>query len=344
MKAERWCMVSFKTHLFGSGDREWEDTYRHIIELMLQGLAVHAVQGEQADYERFCEDMKGFAANLATDADPAQLLVTSGQVLRTLGEYNRATTEYIRRQNAELHHIVSMLTQTVIRVGANSETSADRLREIEKSLDQARVLKDIQLFKLRLGECLETVREEAERQKTASQNTISAVEEELQSSGQRVGSTTARENDPVTGLLGKEEAEKAIQTAAAAPEGKFVVVAVVNRVNAVNARFGYAIGDRVLATCARRFREGLSAVDELYRWKGPAFLAVVSRPGRIDEVRSEIQRFADARLEDTIEIGNRTVLIPISSNWSVIAATSPADVLMKRVEAFTAAQMPRDYA
>jgi hypothetical protein len=61
-------------------------------------------------------------------------------------------------------------------------------------------------------------------------------------------------------------------------------------------------------------------------------------------VRTEMRRFADIKLEKTIEVGQRTVLIPISAGWSVFPVAPPMDALLKKVEAFTAAQIPRDYA
>lgn len=340
---ERSAMISLKNYLYREG-RDTEDAYLHIIDLMLQGLALHAVQGEEADYDRFRADIERFGTILTSDAKPAELLVTTGELVRTLEEYNRRTTTFIRRQNSELHNMVSMLTQTIIKVAASSEISVTKLREIEQALEQARMVKDIQLLKMRLGECLETVRDEAARQQADSRNAIAALEQELQISCEQSDTVPElKEHDPVTGLLSKNNVERAIQAAAASPVGKFLVVAVVSRVHAVNARFGYAIGDRMLATCAQHYRAALSGSDELYRWHGPAFLGILSRQARIEQVREEIRRFASAKLEDTVELGNRTVLIPISSNWSVMPVTSPPEALLKRVAAFAAAQTPRDY-
>jgi diguanylate cyclase (GGDEF)-like protein len=148
--------------------------------------------------------------------------------------------------------------------------------------------------------------------------------------------------DAATGLPAKKEALKALQTALGAPQNKFVVVAVVSRVQAVNARFGYAVGDRVLATFAEHLKKNLGATDQLYRWHGPAVIALLDRADRIEEVRTEMRRFADVKLEKTIEVGARTVLLPISASWSVFAVEPTLDALLKRLEAFTAAQVSRE--
>jgi diguanylate cyclase (GGDEF)-like protein len=139
------------------------------------------------------------------------------------------------------------------------------------------------------------------------------------------------------------EAEIAIDTAFRSPAGKFVLVAVCSRVQAVNARFGYAVGDRVLSAFAEQFKQNLSSRDQIFRWQGPTLVAILDRTDRIDRVRSEIRQFADVKLEKTMEVGHRTVLIPISASWSIFPVTSPKDAFLKQIEAFTAAQSPRDY-
>ncbi len=337
-------MISLRSYL-QKGDRESDDAYRRVVALLLQGLAMHAVQGEQAAYDCFRADMDGFAKTFAEDTDPVALLVAAGGVIRALEEHSRSTMAFIARQHAELNNMVSMLTQTIIKIGASSDESVTRLCEIEKALVQAHLSEDMQLLKMRLGECLATVHDEAERQKTESQIVIAKLEQEVSSSRQRIGSVAlTKDLDPVTGLPSKREAERALRAAVDSPEGKFVVIAVVGRINAINARFGFAIGDRILATYTQHFRSGLSASDELYRWHGPAFVAILSRSRRIDQVRAEIRHFADTRLEETVEVGNRSVLIPVSCNWSVMQPFPNFEELHKKMEAFAAAQIPREYA
>jgi GGDEF domain-containing protein len=259
-------------------------------------------------------------------------------------DYNQRTSKLVHRQSTELQHMVSMLTQTVITIGSSSETSVNRLQEIEKSIERTQAVEDIKILKLRLSECLEAVREEAQRQKEDGQSALSSLKQELESSRERWGSfKIALEMDAATGLPGKAEADKAIRGAMASPTHKFLLVAVCSRVQAVNARFGYAVGDRVLAAFAEHFRKGLSVRDQVYRWQGPALVALVERAERIDHVRSEIRQFADAKLEKTTEVGQRTVLIPISATWSVFPLAPPLDAFLKHVEAFTAAQVPHDY-
>jgi len=302
------------------------------------------VEGDKADYERFRSDIDQIATTLTARTPFPELLVMARGAVRAMEDYNRRTGKHVHQQKEELQKMLSMLTKTVITIGSSSDASVGKLQDIEKSIERARMLEDIHALKHRLGECLDVVREETLRQKVDSQRTVESLQQQLECSEDRMRTSAAAPDiDKATGLPGKAEAEKAIQSALDAPNGKFLAIAVISRVQAVNARFGYAVGDKVLAACAEHFRNSLSASDQLYRWHGPALIAVFTRAERIDQVRAEIRRFADSKLEKIVDIGNRSIVIPISANWSVLPIAPTMEALLKKVEAFTAAQVPRDY-
>ena len=334
-------MISLRSYL--SRDTEAETAYRRIIGLFLQGISLHSVEGDKADHERFREDIEKCLAVLSPETPVSELLVVVGGALRAMEDYNQRTSKFVHRQNTELQHMLAMLTQTVISIGAGSEQSVKRLQNIEKSIESTQAVEDIQILKLRLSECLEAVRDEAIRQQRDGQDAIESLKKELQSSQELMGCVEVKVDlDGATGLHGKAEADRAIRAAMESPQGKFVVIAVCSRVQAVNARFGYAVGDKILQAFAEHFKKGMSARDQLFRWQGPALLALIERSERIDRVRTEIRQFADLRLDKTIEVGQRTVLIPISATWSIYPLTPPLDAFAKQLDAFTAAQASRD--
>ena len=337
-------MISLKAYLLGDADKEVETSYRRMIDLFLQGISLHAVEGDQADYERFRCDMNAFADRLGPDASISERFVVVGEVLRALEDYNRHTSKFLRIQNAELQKMITMLTQTVIAVGASSETSVAGLQQIEKSLEQTRMVEDIHLVKAQLGECLKSVRGEAVRQKAEGKAALDRIQQELDQSQERMGGmAVVSVLDPATGLPSKVEAEKALQAAAVSPGAKFLFLAVINRLQVVNARFGNAIGDQVLGVAAEHFRAALLADDKLYRWQGPALLAVLNRTEDIGTVREEVRRFAEKKLEKSFSIGTRSVLLPISASWTIFPLVPPLDALLRKVEIFTAAQISHDH-
>lgn len=338
-------MISLRTYLLGDADKDvLETSYRRTIDLFIQAISLHAVEGNKADYERFRADMKGFADRLATEQATAERFVVVGEALRALADYNRHTSHFLRTQNAELQNMITMLTQTVIAVGTNSETSVAGLQEIEKALEATRVVEDVRVVKAQLGECLNSVRGEALRQKAEGKATLANLQRELTQSQERMGGmAVVPDLDPATGLPGKLEAERGLQAAAASPGTNFLLLAVINRLQAVNARFGNVIGDEVLAVVAENFRSALAAEDKLYRWQGPALLAVLRRTAALGLVREEVRRFAEKKMEKNFLIGSRSVLLPISASWAVFPIIPPLDALLRKVDIFTAAQKAHDH-
>jgi GGDEF domain-containing protein len=333
-------MISLRSYLMGDAGKESvESSYRRMIDLFLQGISLHAVEGDQADYQRFRSDMDRFAGRLAPEASVTERFVVVGEVLRALEDYNRHTSKFLRIQNTELQNMITMLTQTVIAVGASSETSVAGLQQIEKSLERTRMVEDIHSVKAQLGECLKSVRGESLRQKADGKAALDRIQQELAQSMQRIGGLSlGPRTDPATGLPGKPEACKALQEAMASPAPAFVLIAVINRLEVVIARFGSAIGDQGLAVAAQHFRSALSAGDLLYRWQGPALVAILSRSAAIDSVREEVGRFAGKKLEKSFAIGSRSVSLPISASWAIFPIVPPMDALLRKVEVFTAAQ------
>ncbi|MGH9667050.1 MAG: diguanylate cyclase domain-containing protein [Bryobacteraceae bacterium] len=336
-------MISIREYLFANTpDKDSESTYRRVIGLLLRGISLHAVEGEKSDYEKFRADMVNMESETG-ELRPEDLLVVAGTTMRALEEYNQRTSRFIRRQTVELQKMVTMLTETVISLGTGAHQSVGRLQEIEKGLESASAVEDMQSLKASLSDCLKTVREEALRQKTDGERTVRKLKQQLADAQESQGGAVhAVDLDKVTGLPDYEEALKAIQAALVSSKRTYVVTAVVGRVPAVNARFGYAVGDRLLNVFLERFRNGLAQQDAIYRWRGPVLVALLERDGTIDQVRSEIRRFADVKQETMLEVGARTVLMPISAGWSVFAAVHPIEGLIKKIESFVASQVPKE--
>jgi GGDEF domain-containing protein len=337
-------MISLRTYLLGDAEKDVEASYRRMLDLFLQGIALHAVEGDQADYQRFRSDMDHFAGRLAPASSISERFVVVGEVLRALEDYNRHTSKFLRIQNVELQNMVAMLTQTVIAVGTNSETSVAGLHDIERALERTRMVEDIHAVKAQLGECLKSVRVEAVRQKADGRAALESIQQELAQSVERIGGLAlGPKRDPITGLPGKLEAGQGLRDALVSPAPKFLLLAVVNRLPVVIARYGSAVGDQVLAVAAEHFRAALLTEDELYRWDGPVLLGVMSRAAAIDSVREEVGRFAGKKLEKSFAIGSRSVSLPISTSWAIFPIVPPLDALLKKVETFIATQISHDH-
>jgi GGDEF domain-containing protein len=336
-------MVSIKRHISQS---EEEAALHSVILLLLDGMATRMVRGDQGDYEAFHSDMERICDSARAGVPADALLVIAGSAVQALEGYSQRTTRFIRKQGAELQNIISMLTRTVISIGTGSDRSVQRLREIGNHLEKAVELEDVQTLRARLSDCLENVREETLRQKTENDQMVAALQRQIAVSGERTRTISqAPDLDPVTGLPTQEAAESALQELVRKPGKRYVVTAVVNRMQPINARFGHATGDDVLRTFKELFQEQLSPGDQLFRWSGPALVGMLERPDALEAVRAQVRKMLDRPTKETMfEVAGRQVLIPISSTWLVFMLIPPASTAVKQIQTFIASQGNRDYA
>ena len=336
-------MLSIKRHISQS---EEEAALRSVILLLLSGLATRMVRGDHGDYEGFQSDMKRICDSAGENVPADALLVIAGSAVQALEGYSQRTTRFIRKQGAELQNIIAMLTRTVISIGTGSDRSVQRLREIGDRLEKAVELEDVQTLRARLSDCLENVREETLRQKNENGEMVAALQRQIAVSSERTrAGSQAPDLDPVTGLPPQEAAERALQELVRKPGKRYAVAAVVNRMQPINARFGHTTGDEVLRTFKEFFQQQHSPGDQLFRWDGPALLALMERPDSLEAVRAQVRKMLDRPMKETMfEVAGRQVLIPVSSTWLVFMLIPPASTAVRQIQTFIASQGNRDYA
>lgn len=79
--------------------------------------------------------------------------------------------------------------------------------------------------------------------------------------------------DRLTGLLNRAAIEERLSTAARGPTSYSVAIINVDRLHAINAEYGYAVGDRILKAVADILRERCSPYP-VARWAGGEFMAL----------------------------------------------------------------------
>jgi GGDEF domain-containing protein len=120
----------------------------------------------------------------------------------------------------------------------------------------------------------------------------------------------------------------------------FAALFVVDRLHLCNARYGYATGDQILARVHRHLGTCLSPADRLFRWTGPAFMALMERAADPVAVQGDIDRIVSVKLEAGVQIGNESVMLPIVCNSLLLplAQTAGLAELTQRIDAFIGAQ------
>ena len=178
--------------------------------------------------------------------------------------------------------------------------SIKRLQELQERIDQAAGIEDVRALRLELSDCLRSIRCEC---------------------GGETGETKPAPKSPgvdsLTGLRLRAGAEEAMKAACGGGAHAYASLFVMDRIQVINSRFGIEIGNQVLRFFVQHLSGMLTPNDSLYRWSPVSFLALLDRRESPDQVRREIVRTMTQRREQTLEIGHRSVVLPVSSNWVV---------------------------
>ena len=234
-----------------------------------------------------------------------------------------------------------LLTRAVAALGAGSEKSLGRLREIEAQIEKTSAIEDVRVLKLRLGDCLESIRSEATRQKNESSRAVETLNAEIQQSRQRISVVRpAPAHDPATGLPAREAAIAALTEWSLHANPPFAGLFMVDRVPLINARFGYAVGDQVLKIYLEELREHLAPADQVFRWSGPAFVVLLNRPDPIEKVREQLHYTVPGKVERNFELSNRSAMLTISAAWAIFPVSPPVENLIEQLDGFLTIQNP----
>lgn len=339
-------MISLKRYFNASGEEtpfaQVETSLRQTVTLLISAMGSSAVDGDLAEFADFREEIKRIREGTVADLPPESLMDQAEAATRTLTGYNKRIKALLVSQGGEVKHILSLLQATVNNIAGENTRSARRLQEITLELEQSGAITDLRVLKGRLTDCLKDLREETQQQKKEAAGTMLKLQMTIEQSRNAVAKA-GNSVDPVTGLPGRDDALIAMQTAVDGGVRHYAVIMVVNRVQMVNARFGHEVGDRMLAVFKEHMARQLSANDRLFRWSGPAFMAILEREAPLGIIRVLAKRMMDAKIEVDYSGDGRSVLIPVSAVWSALPLTSAPDA-DKQIQTFVASQSTGDYA
>jgi diguanylate cyclase (GGDEF)-like protein len=329
-------VISLKRFL----DDETKQALERIIQLLFRGMSLHAVKGAPQDYDQFREIIQQISDSVDESLSVSEMQIQAGLALKAAEDYSRCTTQHLLLQSSELQAMVKMLTATIGAISATGDENVRRLYDIEQQVTLATQIEDIRLIKLKLFDCLDEIRQEAERQQTQTRHDVDQLNRGIQSSG--AARSEPSDTDPVTGLPPRPAAESVLDEACLSEVPAFAAVMVIDRLPTFNVRFGHAVGDQVLRLFTRFLKGQLSAEDRLFRWSGPTLVALLNRPGTIEQVCSEIGRIMKRTLEQKVRTETCTISLPIAARWAVFPMMASPRLLSHKIDSFATSRMAHD--
>ena len=311
--------------------------HQRVIEALLEGIVTHAIRGAVSDHSQFERDLWQIKRQVASESlDSSELLIAAGTAVKALQEYNRRTGATLQEQSAEMQKITAMLTRAVVNLSVEGSTNVVRLLALEQQLEKAAELDDVRALRDKLAECLTGIREERIRQKAANDATVENLGASL-----RVVPPPVASVDGTTGLATRSAAETAIAVAVDGAETVWAALFVIDHLHGLNSRFGHAVGDQAILLFAQHLAQNLGPQDAVFRWSGPAFLALLTRPDAQQKIRRELVPLTSARLEMTVEVRERTALLPINFSWTLmpVPLKATASLVIDQFDSFVSSKV-----
>ena len=361
-------MISIRKFLQGP-EPDAEQRPRHVIQLLLQGIALHAVEGDPEEYREFRENMRQLADSVDEHVPAGELVHRAGRALQILETHNLRTDRYYRRQNSELQNIVEVLTHTVGSMAAAGDRNLIWLREIESQLASATEVEDLRLVKRRLHECLNQIRTEADRQRFESRETAGRAPQGVSrnvtgtipppAAGPadppgRDGAACVPADEPVaagaaegtgrpaTLIPERREAEAALAECCRTALPCYVLAIALDRIPALEARLGKAAAAEALLSFCAYLQNQIQPEDRLFRWSTVAVVALLIRPGGIEGVRGDLHRVLQQGYQHKIRLGSHSIHVALTARWAVFPMLASADRLIETIDSFTEAISARE--
>jgi GGDEF domain-containing protein len=326
-----------------------EDTgsanYRRATWLLLDAVRLHPVVTAAVDDTPFRKQVEVVQQRLQAASSKEEMLVAVGLLNQTLQNYNASVAAVVKQQEGELQDVVAMLAKALTSLGSASQRSSKSLEFIEVHLRRAKDAQEFQQVRTQLEECLSAIHFEADRQKSETQRTIDDLREKLARTHERLVSRSLPvEDDSVTGLPQRRDAENAITRAVDAAEGNLILVAVLSSLYSINARFGRAAGDELFSQIAGVLSTELSPKATLFRWTGPAIIAIFQKSESAESVRVAMRRILQSQKLKSLSYFQETTFINISITWNLVpllpSVLDTIKAVDQLVESQTAAKQP----
>ena len=308
---------------------EEEAAYRRVIRMLLDGVSANAISFHDDARRNFRKRISEIRQEMAVETTVVTLLLNAGAAVETIREYSRETNRLLKVHSAGMQDMMAMLARTMVEIGGVGERAVARLRKLGDELENATEVDEVSSLKERLRECLGAIRTEAKQQEADSDRMVQGLHQEI---------SRKQGLDPVTDLPGEAAAQTQFMAAIREGEPKHAAVFVLVSSRLINLRFGRPAGDEAIRLLKRFLAEQLDSGDILFRWPGPAMVALLAGTEPFERVRGRLNGFLDKPVERSVDANGQADSIPLSIAWSAFPLSMPLAVANRQIHDFIAAQ------
>ncbi len=349
-----------------AGAKEQQENLADLMAPFIEALAASAVRSREEDYQYFSAELVQTLDALKTAPSPPTLTQCVHLLLPKFEQYQQNTQRHIHGLIAQLRGMIRTLISAIGSI--RSDSDAPELDEIEREIMELQTLEGLAMarenLELALGQLTkaERVRKQeaasllkrlhervliledykstaaqaqpSQDQANASQTEAaklgapSAAQPTLGKAG--IPNPTEAPVDRLTGLLTRDAAEAAIIALETNPRNKYLAAFYIQNMQQLNVRFGERVGDELLFLITQRIVTSLlRPSDQIFRWRGPAFVAIIEREEGFLYVGHELKRSVEHPFQFEFRSGSLLVFISIAAELLCVAHGTAAEHILQ---------------
>ncbi len=291
--------------------------WKEVTLLVLGATADHAVHCGDAEVEPFRQLVRDSVEGLKNPASSSQVLIAAGVLSQAIAHYAKQTQRAVDTLLTDTGSTIQVFLSHLERLHPDRD-ALGLVAELRRTLESALRAGNVGAQREALTEVLEKLSQQADERRRQSleltgrlQDRITVLEQSLGARPPAVEGTPGPV-DLCTGLPIRSEAEVALRRAVESDSKAYAAIFYLHRMVLTNARFGEAIGNQVILFCSQHIATTVTrGNDQLFRWAGAAFVAILERQESTLNVSSEVQRIVSAPLSRFFETASRSVYLPI---------------------------------
>ncbi len=335
-------MISIRKHIERlTGEDKVRRAYRRMLEAILHTTREHILVTDAEEHTWFCTNLENFADRLREDQSVTNVEVVGALVTKTLTDHYAKLSRQTESREQELKRIISLLAESASSLDNENKQFYTHLRQTVQGFQNISQLEDIAFVRKKLSEQVSHLHETVGRQEVVSGNLVVRLQAELDSARTEIDALTqATVTDPLTQLPTRRAAEKLIREKIERQEPFSVAMAVIERLDVVNLRYGAQLGDTVLRRFSGTLKTQLPKRAFLCRWGGPAFVVLLDNTSAAD-LKAAVQKVLAAIATQPVETeGRSSSMFHITSRYAVHQwlAGQPADKVISLINIFCLSQ------
>ena len=258
-------------------------------------------------------------SQLAAEATPTLVQETEARVEAELHQWGEQSAEYYQRKTQEFKEIMMIMARTAEAVGDRDVRYSKQFTEFTSRLQTLATMDDLTKIRDSLVSSANELQAGVNQMAQDGEQVLARMRGELRQYQAKLEEAERLASlDSLTGLQNRRRLEEALELRVARRRPFSVLMFDLNGFKKVNDTYGHLAGDDVLKQFATELRAAFRAMDDVARWGGDEFIAVVDCG--LPDARQHMERVRKWVFGDyTVSAEGAPRKLPVSASVGVAA-------------------------